>query len=49
MFKNLLLISNKIKNVSIHTSSTQKAIPPVLWLIIKPVSKIGSILFGRYQ
>ena len=32
---------------SLFTSARKQAIPPVLWLIVKPITKLSAVLFGR--
>lgn len=33
---------------SFHTTPPQKAIPPALWLLLRPFANFAAILFGRY-
>jgi len=38
----------KINNTrSFFTSQKSKAIPPIVWLFVKPITKLSSIIFGR--
>ncbi len=42
---NLILINNKTRLFS--TTSNRNAIPPFLWMFIKPISKLAAIILGR--
>jgi hypothetical protein len=47
------LITNKNNSLSVNklsfsTTSKANAIPPLVWLIAKPVTKLGAIIAGRY-
>ncbi|KAK3583123.1 hypothetical protein CHS0354_036871 [Potamilus streckersoni] len=36
-----------IRKHRFHTSGQQQAVPPLIWMVIKPLAKIGAILTGR--
>ena len=38
---------NGLGKRSIFNSSKNQAIPPIVWLIVKPISKLSAALFGR--
>jgi hypothetical protein len=47
-YNRLNISRNQVANRTFSTSSKQNAIPPVLWLIVKPISKFVAIIAGRF-
>ncbi len=50
ILKNKTEIKSKNFNSIVQFSTTAKrnAISPILWLFVKPITKLSSILFGRF-
>ena len=36
-----------IQSRQFHITHSKKALPPLIWVLIKPISKFGAIVFGR--
>jgi len=53
-YKNRFCQSNRFKNntkiqsQSFSTSAKRNAIPPIVWLFAKPISKLGAMIVGRF-
>ena len=48
-FRQLFSKNDQLSQVrAVHATNSRRAIPPLLWLIAKPVTKLGAILAGRY-
>lgn len=30
-----------------HTTTPKRAVPPIVWIILRPILKVGAIVFGR--
>ena len=45
--KNNSMTKLPLQQRMIHTTSSKQAIPPIIWLFVKPISKLTAVLFGR--